>query len=121
MPRVLSVDRKERGSVLSTLEIEPRTPTVKLSCSSVHPWFSGNELKKFNTGAYRARFSPSLFVSQSSDESIALVNSVSQSSDESISLVNSRIAILLLLMMMMPFICSYRNKNEPTAIYPSFG
>jgi hypothetical protein len=21
----------------------------------------------------------------------------------------------------MPFICSYRNKNEPTAIYPSFG
>ena len=23
--------------------------------------------------------------------------------------------------MMMPFICSYRNKNEPTAIYPSFG
>ena len=29
MTRVLSVDRKERGSVLSTLEIEPRTPTVK--------------------------------------------------------------------------------------------
>jgi hypothetical protein len=25
------------------------------------------------------------------------------------------------LVMMMPFICSYRNKNEPTAIYPSFG
>ena len=24
-------------------------------------------------------------------------------------------------MMMMPFICSYRNKNEPTAIYPSLG
>jgi hypothetical protein len=23
------------------------------------------------------------------------------------------------MMMMMPFICSYRNKNEPTAIYPS--
>ena len=23
-------------------------------------------------------------------------------------------------MMMMPFICSYRNKNEPTAIYPSW-
>ena len=23
--------------------------------------------------------------------------------------------------MMLPFICSYRNKNEPTAIYPSFG
>ena len=23
--------------------------------------------------------------------------------------------------MMMPFICSYRNKNEPTAIHPSFG
>jgi hypothetical protein len=27
MSRALSVDRKERGSVLSTLEIEPRTPT----------------------------------------------------------------------------------------------
>ncbi len=26
-----------------------------------------------------------------------------------------------LLMMMMPFNCSYRNKNEPTAIYPSLG
>ena len=25
------------------------------------------------------------------------------------------------LMMMMPFNCSYRNKNEPTAIYPSLG
>jgi hypothetical protein len=24
-------------------------------------------------------------------------------------------------MMMIPFNCSYRNKNEPTAIYPSFG
>ena len=24
-------------------------------------------------------------------------------------------------MMMMPFNCSYRNKNEPSAIYPSFG
>jgi hypothetical protein len=24
-------------------------------------------------------------------------------------------------MMMMPFYCSYRNKNEPSAIYPSFG
>ncbi len=24
-----------------------------------------------------------------------------------------------ILLMMMPFICSYRNKNEPTAIYPS--
>ena len=24
-------------------------------------------------------------------------------------------------MMMMPFICSYRNKNEPTTIYPSLG
>ena len=23
-------------------------------------------------------------------------------------------------MMIMPFICSYRNKNEPTAIYPSW-
>jgi hypothetical protein len=23
--------------------------------------------------------------------------------------------------MMMPFICSYRNKNEPTVIYPSLG
>jgi hypothetical protein len=75
MPRVLNVDRKERGSVLSILEIEPRTPTVKLSCSSVHPGFSGSELKKSNTGAYRARFSASFFVSQSSDESIALVNS----------------------------------------------
>jgi len=31
MPRVLSVDRKERGSVLSKLEIESRTPTVKLN------------------------------------------------------------------------------------------
>jgi hypothetical protein len=27
----LSVDRKERGSVLSKLEIESRTPTVKLN------------------------------------------------------------------------------------------
>ena len=26
-----------------------------------------------------------------------------------------------LYMMMMPFICSYRNKNEPTVIYQSFG
>ena len=25
------------------------------------------------------------------------------------------------MMMMMPFICSYRNKNEPKAVYPSFG
>jgi hypothetical protein len=25
------------------------------------------------------------------------------------------------MMMMMPFNCSYRNKNEPSAIYPSFG
>jgi hypothetical protein len=24
-------------------------------------------------------------------------------------------------LMMMPFYCSYRNKNEPSAIYPSFG
>jgi hypothetical protein len=24
-------------------------------------------------------------------------------------------------LMMMPFNCSYRNKNEPSAIYPSFG
>jgi hypothetical protein len=24
-------------------------------------------------------------------------------------------------MMMMSFNCSYRNKNEPSAIYPSFG
>ena len=54
MPRALSVDRKERGSVLSTLEIEPRTPTVKLNCSNVHLWFSGSELKKSNTGAYPA-------------------------------------------------------------------
>jgi hypothetical protein len=63
MPRALSVDRKERGSVLSTLDIEPRTPTVKLklNCSSVHPWFSGSELKKSNTGVYRARFSASFF------------------------------------------------------------
>ena len=78
MTRALSVDRKERGSVLSTFEIEPRTPTVKLNCSNVHPWFSGSELKKSNTGEYRARFS------------------VSQSADESIALVNSRIATLLL-------------------------
>ena len=75
MSRALSVDRKERGSVLSKLEIVPRTPTVKLNCSSVHLWFSGSELKKSNTGAYRARFSASFFVSQSADESIALVNS----------------------------------------------
>jgi hypothetical protein len=27
---------------------------------------------------------------------------------------------LAFMMMMMPFICSYRNKNEPTAIYPSW-
>jgi hypothetical protein len=27
----------------------------------------------------------------------------------------------LWLMMMMPFICSFRNKNEPTAIYPPSG
>ena len=26
----------KRGSVLSTLEIEPRTPTVKLNCINVH-------------------------------------------------------------------------------------
>jgi hypothetical protein len=65
MTRALSVDRKERGSVLSTFEIEPRTPTVKLNCSNVHPWFSGSELKKSNTGEYRARFSASFFVSQS--------------------------------------------------------
>ena len=75
MPRVLSVDMKERGSVLSTSEIEPRAPTVKLSCSNVHPWFSGSELKKSNTGAYRALFSASFLVSQSSDVSIALVDS----------------------------------------------
>ena len=61
MPRALSVDRKERGSVLSTLDIEPRTPTVKLNCSSVNLWFSGSELKKSNTGVYRARFSASFF------------------------------------------------------------
>jgi hypothetical protein len=24
-------------------------------------------------------------------------------------------------LMMMPFNCSYRNKNEPSAIYPSYG
>jgi hypothetical protein len=60
MPRALSVDRKERGSVLSTLEIEPRTPTVKLNCINVHPRFSGSELKKSNTGAYRASFSASV-------------------------------------------------------------
>ena len=29
--------------------------------------------------------------------------------------------LLYKMMMMMPFICSYRNKNEPTAIYPSLG
>ena len=75
MPRALSVDWKERGSVVSKLEIEPRTPTVKLNCSSVYPWFSGSELKKSNTGAYSARFSASFFVSQSADESIALVKS----------------------------------------------
>jgi hypothetical protein len=69
MPRALSVDRNERGSVLSTLEIEPRTPTVKLNCSSVHPRFSGSALKKSNTGAYLERFSASFFVSQSADES----------------------------------------------------
>ena len=27
----------------------------------------------------------------------------------------------LTVMMMMPFNCSYRNKNVPTAIYPSLG
>jgi hypothetical protein len=27
----------------------------------------------------------------------------------------------IIIMMMMPFNCSYRNKNEPSAIYPSFG
>jgi hypothetical protein len=32
----------------------------------------------------------------------------------------SKIVFVLSLMMMMPFICSYRNKNEPTAIYPSW-
>ena len=26
-----------------------------------------------------------------------------------------------MMMMMMPFICSYRNKNYPTVIYPSSG
>ena len=44
-PRALSVERKERGSVLSTLEIEPRTPTVKLNCINFHPRFSESELK----------------------------------------------------------------------------
>ena len=75
IPRALSVERKERGSVLSTLEIEPRTPTVKLNCINFHPRFSESELKKSNTGAYRARFSASFFSSQSTEESIALVNS----------------------------------------------
>jgi hypothetical protein len=28
---------------------------------------------------------------------------------------------MMLALMMMPFNCSYRNKNEPSAIYPSFG
>jgi hypothetical protein len=28
---------------------------------------------------------------------------------------------MLVLMMMMPFNCSYRNRKEPSAIYPSFG
>ena len=70
-----SLERGQESSVLSKLEIEPRTPTVKLYCSSVHPWFSGIELKKSSTGAYRARFSASFYVSQSADESIALVNS----------------------------------------------
>ena len=70
-----SLERGQESSVLSKLEIEPRTPTVKLNCSSVYPWFSGSELKKSNTGAYRARFSASFFVSHSADESIVLVNS----------------------------------------------
>ena len=33
-----SLERGQESSVLSKLEIEPRTPTVKLNCSSVHPW-----------------------------------------------------------------------------------
>jgi adenylate kinase len=32
-----------------------------------------------------------------------------------------RAHIVALKEMMMSFYCSYRNKNEPSAIYPSFG
>jgi hypothetical protein len=32
-----------------------------------------------------------------------------------------KVIIIIKTLMMLPFICSYRNKNEPTAIYPSFG
>ena len=67
--------RGKEGEGLSPLEIEPRTPTVKLNCINFHPRFSESELKKSNTGAYRARFSASFFSSQSMEESIALVNS----------------------------------------------
>jgi hypothetical protein len=39
-------------------------------------------------------------------------------------LVSSRMIVksqITMMMMMMPFNCSYRNKNEPSAIYPSLG
>ena len=46
--------RGKEGEGLSPLEIEPRTPTVKLNCINFHPRFSESELKKSNTGAYSA-------------------------------------------------------------------
>jgi len=75
MPRAFNVEVKERGSVRSTLEIEPRTPTVKLNWIMVQPSFSCREFKNSSTGAYRLLFSASFFSSQSSEESIARVNS----------------------------------------------
>jgi ribonuclease HI len=36
MPKAFSVDMKERGSVRSTLEIDPRTPTIRSVTSWVH-------------------------------------------------------------------------------------
>ena len=69
--------RGKEGEGLSPVDIGDRASdsAVKLNCINVHPRFSGSELKKSNTGAYRARFSASFFASQSTEESIALVNS----------------------------------------------
>jgi hypothetical protein len=54
---------KERGSVRSTLEIDLRSPTVKLNWIIVQPCLSRKELKNSRTGAYRLLFSASFFSS----------------------------------------------------------
>ena len=75
MPKAFSVDMKERGSVRSTFEIDLRTPTVKLNWIIVQPCLSRKELKNSRRGAYRLLFPASFFSSQSSEESMARVNS----------------------------------------------